>query len=209
MDAELAGPAVAVNLSQAQTELGARGFNGILDASRMTFYLNRGIVDFEDFWHWPWLTKTATGSAPLTIADLKFVLKVYDSTGSELFGISDQEDLDYTTTGTPGNWWIDDTSGSPVLAGYPVGSATLSVRYVAASVPLSGASDTPLIPVAYHNTWIDLAVALAYKDRDNFAASAQLRQMAEADLQRIVERYETRNRMNSSHMLIRAGSEDD
>lgn len=197
-----------MNLSQAQTELGDRGFD-YLTPARMATMLNRAVSDFEDFWQWPWLTKTATGPAPLTVADLKFVLKVFDSNGNEMFGITDQEDLDYTQTGTPVNWWIDDTSGSPVLTAYPVGSATLSVRYVAGSVLLVNPADTPLIPVAYHNTWIDLAVVKAYIDSDNFAAAQALKQIATQDLQAIVERYETRNRMNSGHILIRAGSEDD
>lgn len=197
-----------MNLTQAQAEFGERGFN-YLSAARMTTMLNRGLVDFEDFYPWPWLRKTATGSAPLTISDLKFVLKVFDSTGTELFGIGEAEDLDYTTTGTPTNWWIDDTSGSPVLTAYPVGSATLSVRYVAESTLLVNGTDTPKIPAAYHGTWVDLAVVRGYHDKDNFAAANALKQSAVADLQQLVERYETRNRMNSQAMLIRAGSEDD
>ena len=196
-----------MNLTQAQAEMQARGFD-YLDSSRLTNFLNRGLTDFEDFWRWPWLTKTATGAAPLTIADLKFVLKVYDAIGNELFGMSDAEDLDYTLTGTPTSWWIDETSGSPVLTAYPVGAATLSVRYVAESTPLAGGNDTPLIPSRYHNLWIDLAVVHAYRDRDNFAAAGQLAATATRDLWTLVERYDSRNRMNSLAQRVRAGSED-
>jgi hypothetical protein len=196
-----------LNLAEARAELSARGFD-YLSATRQTFMLNRAVTDFEDFWPWPWLRKTVTGPAPLTITNLKYIRKVYDSTGNEIFGVDDVEDIDTTETGTPQYWWIDDTSGSSVLTAYPVGAATFTVSYVAESSDLSNTTDTPAIPERYHPLWIDLAVIQAYKDSDNFAAAQVLRQDTEVALQRLVERYETRNRMNSAHILIRAGSED-
>jgi hypothetical protein len=196
-----------MNLGQAQQELADRGFD-YLAAPRMTTMLNRAVADFGDFYPWPWLRKTATGPAPLTITDLKYVLKVFDQSGNEMFGMGDSEDLDVTQTGTPDTWWIDDTSGSTVLTAYPVGTVTFSVRYVAEAPLLSASSDTPLIPARYHPLWVDLAVIRAYQDSDNFAAANALRQDTELALQRLVERYETRNRMNSQSILIRAGSED-
>lgn len=197
-----------MNLGQAQQELQDRGFD-YLSAPRMTTMLNRALADFGDFYTWPWLRKTATGAAPLTITDLKYVLKVFDQSGNELFGMTDAADVDVTQAGTPDSWWVDDTSGSAVLTAYPVGSVTFSVRYVAEAPLLTAASDTPLIPVRYHPLWVDLAVVQAYKDSDNFAAAQALRADTEAALQRLVERYETRNRMNSQTIRILVGSEDD
>jgi hypothetical protein len=197
-----------INLGDAQNELAARGFD-YLPTSRMTIMLNRALTDFGDYYNWPWLRKTASGTAPLTITDLKYVLKVFDQTGSELFGMSDFADVDVTQTGTPDSWWIDDTSGSPVMVAYPVGTVTFSIRYIAEAPLLSASTDTPLVPARYHPLWVDLAVIRAYLDSDNFAAASALRQDTEAALQRLVERYETRNRMNSQWIMVRAGSEDD
>lgn len=197
-----------MNLGEARTEFGDRGFDGVLSSARMNFYLNRALTDFGDYYAWPWLRKTATGAAPLTISDLKYVRSVYDSTGNEMFGLDVNEDVDLTTTGSPSYWWIDDTSGSAVITAYPVGTVTLRVSYVAEAPLLSADSDVPLMPVRYHMTWIDLAVMRAYRDSDNFAAASALQQVVNADLERLIERYETRNRMNAGHILIRAGSED-
>jgi hypothetical protein len=61
----------------------------------------------------------------------------HDSNGNEIEGISDWDDFDTASTGTPRNWWIDDTSGTPTLVAYPVGSATFTVRYESDSATLS------------------------------------------------------------------------
>lgn len=197
-----------MNLGQAIIELQARGF-AYLDSTRATTMLNRALIDFGDYYQWPWLRKTASGAAPLPISDLKYVLKVFDSTGTELFGMSDAEDVDITQTGTPQYWWIDDTSGTATLTAWPVGSVTLSVRYVSEAPLLAVGADTPGIPARYHPLWIDLAVIRGYQDDDNFVAAQALRADTEGALLRLVERYETRNRMNSNGMLLRMGSEDE
>jgi hypothetical protein len=150
-----------------------------------------------------------TGAAPLTITDLKFVRSVFDSAGTEYFGLDDSDDADRTQTGSATGWWIDDTSGSPVVTAYPVGSVTFRVSYVATSTLLSADGDTPKIPPAYHPLWVQMARVYAYEDRDNFAAANAQRQSNNLQLQHLVEIYETRNRMNSGYMLIRAGSEDE
>lgn len=197
-----------MNLAQAQQEVMDRGFD-YLSATRITFMLNRALSDLEAYWTWPWLNKTATGAAPLIVSDLKYVRSVYSSTGDEMFGVDLDDDIDVSKTGTPENWWIDDTSGTPTLKMWPVGSATLSVRYIATDATLVNPTDTPVLPVQYHGLWIDLAVVRAYQDSDNFAAANALQQQIQADLARMMEQYATRNRMNSEYVRILAGSEDD
>ena len=200
-----------MDLTAARAELAARGFD-YLPASRQTIMLNRALNDLEDYWPWPWLRKTVTGAAPLIISDLKYIESVNDSTGNELTGTTQSELGQYGgatfTTGTPSQWWIDDTSG-PTLRAYPVGSVTLTVTYMAEITDLVNAGDTPNIPARYHPLWIDLAVIRAYQDSDNFAAASSLRQDTEQALARLVERYETRDRQTSPVIAIRAGSEDD
>jgi len=197
-----------VNLSQARTELGERGFD-YLSASRMNLMLNDALTRLEDYYLWPWMKKTATGAAPLAISDLKYVRSVYDSTGNEVFGVDDDDDIWVDRTGTPESWWIDDNGGTTTLRPYPVGSATWTVRYIATDATLSGDTDTPNVPVRYHGLWIDLAVIQAYKDSDNFAAAQALQQQVDIQVQRMIEQFETRNRMNSQYVRILAGSEDD
>jgi hypothetical protein len=150
-----------MDLTAAQTELKARG-GDYLSTARLTTFLNDAKNELEDFFVWPWLETTTTGTAPLTISDLKHVLYVVDTTNqAELTGASAQyivEDLDetITTTGTPDVWWLD---GTTTLKVYPANtSASLSVRYVKFSPELSAGADTPLIPVRNHNLWIDLAL---------------------------------------------------
>jgi hypothetical protein len=174
----------------------------------MNFMLSRALTDMEDAFLWPWLKETVTGPAPLTIPDLKYVRSVY-ADGNELFGIDDDDDIDTTITGTPSNWWIDDTGPNPTLRMWPVGDTTLTVSYIATDSTLTADTDTPRMPARYHGTWIDLAVIRAYHDSDNFPAAQALRQQVAMDLQSMIEQYETRNRMNSQYIRILAGSEDD
>ena len=197
-----------MNLGEARSELQARGFD-YLPAGRQNLMLNDALQELEDFWEWPWLTKTVTGATPLQISDLKAVLKVQDSNNNELTGMDDADPFSTTDTGTPTNWWIDDTSGTPTLVAYPVGSATLTVRYERDNTTLSADSDSPDIPSRYNRIWIDLAVALGYEDSDNFAAAAQIRNRAQQRLTKLVERYETRDRQSSPQRLVREWSLDD
>lgn len=197
-----------MTLAEARAELSERGF-GYLSASRQNLMLNDALQEIEDFWEWPWLRKTVTGAAPLVVSDLKTVLKVTDQNGNEVTGISDYDDFDTTQTGTPMNWWIDDTSGTSTFVAYPVGSATFTVRYERDNTTLSGDGDTPDIPSRYNRVWIDLAAALAYEDRDNFPAAAQIRNRATQRLMTLVERYETRDMQSSPQRLVRSWSLDD
>ncbi len=197
-----------MNLSQARTELGERGFD-YLSASRMNIMLNDALTDLEDRYLWPWMKKTVTGAAPIAVSDLKYVRAVYDSAGNEVFGVDDDDDIWMDQTGTPTNWWIDDTGGTTTLRAYPVGSATWTVRYIATDAVLSADGDTPNLPARYHGVWIDLAVIRAYKDSDNFAAAGALGQQVDVRVQRMIEEAETRNRQNPQYVRILAGSEDD
>jgi hypothetical protein len=197
-----------MNLSEARTELAARGFDYV-NASRMNLMLNDALQEIEDYWEWPWLRKTATGPTPLQVPDLKTVLKVTDSNGNEITGISDYDDFDTAQTGTPTNWWIDDTGGTPTFVAYPVGTATLTVRYERDNTTLSADGDTPDIPARYNRVWVDLAVALGYEDSDNFAAAAQIRNRATQRLNTLVERYETRDSQSAPQRLVKTWSLDD
>ena len=162
-----------MNLATARAELESRGYARFTDA-RLEIWLNTAKNRFEDYqFDWPWLKSTATGAAPLTIADLRRVRSVADTTNQrplEMINPDANVDFfDYTLTrpGTPTGWYL---SSETIVSVYPVQTTSLSVRYVKFSPELTG-TDTPLIPVRYHQTWVDLAEvdALRYgvKDRDS------------------------------------------
>jgi hypothetical protein len=200
-----------MDLTAAQTELKARG-GDYLSNARLTTFLNDAKSELEDYWDWPWLETTTSGAAPLTIADLKSVLYVVDTSNlRELRGLAAADivaelDETITTTGTPEYWWLDGTTS---LKLYPAStSAQLSVRYVKFSAELSAGTDTPLIPTRYHNLWIDLAMVRVYKDDDQAQAAAALLQDCYARLYKIVEVYEARNHQNPMIQRVRFASED-
>jgi hypothetical protein len=184
-----------VDLTAAQTELKARGFD-YLSTTRLTYMLNLGKNVLEAMYPWPWLEATTTGTAPLTISDLRQVLYVVDTTNRvQLPGMNVQSTVDIDPmlqAGTASSWWLD---GLTSLKVHPTNaSISLSVRYVKWSPELSAGGDTPLIPTREHSVWVDLAQVEAYKDSDNFAAaSALLADVLGRQVPRMVDAYLSRN----------------
>lgn len=165
-----------MNLGQARAELESRGYARFTDA-RLNTWLETAKTRFEDYpFNWPWLKATVTGAAPLTVSDLRRVLSVADSTTRTPLGAIDDNalvefvDTNLAQAGAALGWYL---ASSTSVATYPT-TAALSVRYVKFSPALSGDSDTPLIPVAYHQTWVDLAEVevLRYGVKDQGAAAA-------------------------------------
>lgn len=200
-----------MNLNEARTELAARGFDE-LSPTRLTSFLNIAKSQFEDAYTFPWLEASEAGTSPLTIEDLKQVLHVVDTSNHvELEGVTSSyivaelsSDLD--AQGQPLVWWLD---GENVVKTWPVNTSTqLSVRYLKQSPELTDNTDTPLIPVRYHQTWIDLAVVRAHMDADAPDLAASARAVASQDLAQIISRYETRNRQNAVSQIIRGDAED-
>ena len=163
-----------LTLADGRAELDARGYSRFADA-RQNVWLNVAKNRFEDYpYDWPWLKATTTGTAPLTISDLRRVRSVADSTSQVPLGKIDAEDIvDFTATNLglaaqPSAWYL---TSDTVLTTYPVGTVTLAVRYVKFSPELSGDSDAPLIPARYRSSWADLAevecLRYGVKDRDS------------------------------------------
>jgi hypothetical protein len=175
------GAAMAVaTLLDGRTELSARGYSRFVSASpsRATVWLNAAKNRFEDYpYDWPWLKTSTTGTAPVTISDLRRVLSVADTTNRtpleqvDADAITEYGDTNLALVGPAQAWYL---SAETVLTTYPVGTGTLSVRYVKFSPELSADGDTPLIPLRYRSTWIDLAEveALRYGVKDVATAAA-------------------------------------
>jgi hypothetical protein len=182
---------MAYNLTGLLTEFYARGFDSLNDggagAVRATQWINDGYHALAEEASWPWLEATTTGTPPLTISDLRQVLYVVDTAQQMRLVAGDARDVvdvdpQVTSTGTPIMYWLD---GLTTLRTYPVGSNTLSVRYIKVPADLVSGSDVPLVPERYRNLIVDLAVIRALEDKSNFAEAGALRQVTQLGVERM------------------------
>jgi hypothetical protein len=166
-----------LTLADGRAELDARGYSRFADA-RQTAWLNSAKNRFEDYqFDWPWLKTSTTGTAPITISDLRRVMSVADTTNRcpldqvDVDAITDFGDTNLALAGPAQAWYL---SAETVLTTYPVGTGSLTVRYVKFSPELSLDADTPLIPARYRSVWIDLAEVevLRFGVKDRQAADA-------------------------------------
>jgi hypothetical protein len=194
-----------VNLGQARSRLSNRGFQ-YLDPQTLNDMLNNAKNALEDEWPWPWLITTQTGTAPLIISDLRYVISVQDQNGRDLCFI-DERHVDLTQTGLADSWWLD---GVETLRVSPADAASeLTVRYARFTPDLTNDSDTPLIPARYHPVWVDYAAVEAYKDQPNYnTANALLAEIRSRRLPAMIEAYEWRNRTVTPTYIIEAVGED-
>jgi hypothetical protein len=167
-----------VNRGELRAELKSR-IGDFLSDTRANRLLNEAYLEICDRAWWAFLEATASGTAPLTISDLRAVLYVVDTTnGVELRGIDvrDLIDLDpsLSSTGTPQFYWLD---GLTTLKVWPLNTtASLSVRYVKTPAELSSDSDTPLLPSRFQLAIVDLAQARALATGPNGTSQPRLEQ---------------------------------
>lgn len=159
-------------LVQLRTEAIARGFN-FISASRVTNALNQAHRELCEAHPWPFRRTSATGTSPLTIADLGQVLSVADANSKKLWRTTKDalvaESLILTTTGDPDSYYVD----NGVVRTYPVGG-TLTVTYLKAPATLVADADAFLQPAAYDNLLVDMAVRRLYIDSDDFDSARAL-----------------------------------
>ena len=159
-----------------RTEGQARGFSH-LSSARVDAMLNSAYQELAALENWPILIATASGAAPLTIADLRTVLSVFDTAqGTRKIEYADERDLrdaygDISVTGSPHHYYVD----AGVIRTYPVGG-TLSVRYVKTPAALALDADEPVFPDQWHEIVVLGAVRRAYQDSDDFQAAEAVRQ---------------------------------
>lgn len=198
-------------LADGIAELQARGYNRFTSA-RLTVWLNDAKNRFEDYqYDWPWLKTSTSGTAPVTIADLRRVMSVADATNRcplepvDADAITEFGDTNLALVGPPQAWYL---SAETVLTTYPVGTSSLTVRYVKFSPELAG-TDPPLIPLRYRSTWIDLAEvqALRYGVKDVQSAAA-LEASAFGRLREIAGVYAMQDQQAYSESLITGASVD-
>lgn len=180
---------MAVTFTQLQTEFFARGFEYLNDAgaglTRAKNWINQsylGLCTRADF---PFLFADATGTAPLTITDVRVVLSVYDATQKNPLVAIDRATListykDLTLTGTPLYWYRNSQTQVSV---YPANTgSTLNVRYVKRPALLSAGSDAVIVPDEWADLIVDGAVLKGKKDDDDYDNYVQ---QYEADVDRM------------------------
>lgn len=178
--------------------------NGPARATRWVNQAYQEICDLED---WPFLETTATGTAPLTVADLGEVESVLDATSKTKLEQADWRSLtdtyaDLTITGAAVFFYI--TAGS-VINVFPANTTvTLSVRYYKNPADLANALDTPVVPAAFHDVILLGAFRRAYLE-DGAGADYQ---MVAAEFDRRVNVMRTALLVDPEAQVITAGSQD-
>jgi hypothetical protein len=124
--------------------------------------------------NWPFLEAETTGTAPLEIADLRWVLSVKTDENpvqgvDRRWLVSTLPNL--TDTGTPAFWYLEDQT----LNVYPVDpEASLTVRYKKRPAVMAD-GDEPLVPEEWQYLIVDLAVIDFLKDDDEYSEAVTLR----------------------------------
>ena len=145
---------------------------GLTEAKR---FLNQSYLEICEVERWPFLRTTATGTAPLAVADLGAIESVRNTAENSVqLAWRDPRDLtlsysDLTTAGSPRYWYIDNGT----VRVWPVGG-TLSVIYYKVPAELSAGGDTPVVPSRFQEIIVVGADARAKRARSNFEAAQAL-----------------------------------
>ena len=164
-----------MTFAEIKTEVKARGFEHLTD-TLLNNMVNRAYADINDAYPWPYLTTTATGATPLTIANFAHALNVIDTTNKNFLSPEDPRviyELDPTLiqTGNPDRWYW---TGS-AIATWPITTVQLSVRYTKVATDLTLDADTPIMPTRFQDTIVDGAVSYAHERSGDYDANARAR----------------------------------
>ena len=171
------------------TEFYARGFDYLNDSGagevRAKRWLNQSYQEICGLDDWPFLEVSTSGSLPLTISDLRTVMSATNTVTELPLSFIDRRSAvdaypDLTEPGNPEYAYFTDAT---TIAGFPVGSDTINVRYIKVPADLSADSDTPIIPARYQYAIVDFACGRAYMDSDN----PQMAQAVRADADTIIQ----------------------
>lgn len=194
---------MAMDFSELIDEVNDRGFDYVTD-TRLGRYVNQAYKSICNRGHWPFLLTTTTGTAPLTISDLRAVLSVVDTTlDTKLYPI-DRRNLiesvstDLTITGNPTYWYQESRT---VIKVYPANTTdTLSVHYVKVPATLTG-TDAHLIPEEFEDLIVDGAVIRAYKDQGQLDAAATTAQFYNEGLREMMDALLSRSHDNPEYII--------
>jgi hypothetical protein len=193
---------MAMNFATLVDEFKQRGFDYLAD-TRANRYVNQSYKSICNRAPWPFLLTTTTGTAPLTISDLRAVLSVIDTTTGLKLHHMDRRHLteistDLTTTGNPTYWYQESRT---VLSVYPANTTdTLSVHYLKVPTTLTG-TDAHIIPDEFEDLIIDGAAIKAYKDNDELDSAASLAQFYNEGLREMIDVLISRNHASPNYIV--------
>lgn len=177
-----------MQFSDLYNEVFFRGFTYLNDAStgliRTKRWVNEAMHEINDLADWPYLETDVSGTAPLTVADLRRVIAVADTTDATLpLRFAPREWIVQTygsvsaLTTLPRFYFVD--KGNIVTIFPAKVTTTIAVRYIKNAADLSADSDVPLMPTRYQELIVQGACRRAYEDAEDWQAA----QTAEADRQ--------------------------
>jgi len=139
-----------VNFQQLQDEVTGRGFD-FQSSARVGSWVNNAYTELCDLEDWPFLQASASGPAPLTIADLGVVEGVRTQAGVRLMAIDrrqlEHDVTDLTTAGSPSCYYL--TAGQTIST-YPTSMASITVRYWKTPAEMVSTLAVPIIPARFH-----------------------------------------------------------
>lgn len=158
----------------------AEGFDYLTTSQALEFINDAYQVDICDAEDWPFLEAETTGSAPLTISDLRSLKYVGNSVSEVPLRPRDTGDLNSLNwnlqeAGDPRYYYI---TGGTTIKVFPTSTNSLLVRYYKTPAKLTS-STSPLLPERFHSLIVDGAVARAYENSDDY----ELAQSKEAKFQ--------------------------
>lgn len=200
---------MAFTLATLRQELYDRGFD-YLSTTRARYFLNRSYLRACERYPWPFLETSTTGTAPLTISDIRAVLSVTDQTIGSPLSFRDsrtvrEEDPTLAATGNPDFWYL---SGGTTITVYPPNTTnTLLVGYIQVPDELTADADVPLIPSRFQYLIVDGACWYAYRDSDNSEMADSAFQSYDDAIEEMAESLMVPNMDSMTDIVIR-GSVD-
>ena len=192
-----------MTFAELRTEAYARGFD-FDSATRLNRWINQAYHEICEEAPWDFLEASTTGTAPLSVSDLRQVISVTDTTNDAPLEWVDRRDIqeadpDLDDAGNPEFFYIDNNT----IRVYPLNTtATLSVRYYKVPDDLSSDSDEPLIPSRFQDLIVDGVVYRALKDTDEFASANELRAMWQDGINRMAASQLARNYSGPNYIPV-------
>lgn len=167
---------MASTFASLRADFFARGYDYMNDGgaglTRTKELFNQSYLELAGEDDWPFLLTTASGAAPLAVADIRKVLNVVDTgTHQTLWGRTEDELIydngELTLTGVPLWYYLDDTT----IRTYPSGG-TIRVRYYKVPAELVNDADEPVIPNRFRRLIVEGMVRVAGAEDSPEAARA-------------------------------------
>lgn len=195
-----------MNLGQIRAEVQARGYDYVA-AARINDWIKQSYRLVCAMEPWSFLESEVTGAAPLTITDLSQVL--YVVSGAQTLRAMDYRDIrdqdpGLDDVGDPVSWYLKNNE----INVWPTSNNEVWVRYLRTPPALSNDSATPLIPDAFQEILIDMAVVRGLKDNDEYEQASNLQVLVDGSIQAMKDALIVRNYQNPTQIVQSRPNED-